>query len=242
MNNMRLDKFMADVHIGTRKEVKEMIRDGRVAVDGRVVYRADWHIHPERAKVTLDGNLLVYARFRYYMLYKPEGVISATKDGLTKTVIELMEGVHTEKLFPVGRLDKDTSGLLLITDDGELSHALTAPARRIDKVYEVHIKYPLTPSSLRDLSEGVDIGDETKTLPAVVSTRGTDDDGNPVIHLTIREGRFHQIKRMMHAVGNEVLMLKRLSMGTLILDEELKPGQFRELKSDEVRSLKALTT
>ena len=241
MNNMRLDKFLADLHVGTRREIKDIIRMGRVSVDGRTVTKPDWHIHPDKASVQLDGKPLVYTRFRYYMLNKPSGMVSATKDGLTTVVIDLFQGINTDKLFPVGRLDKDTEGLLLITDDGMLAHLLLSPARGVEKTYEVHIERPLDAAGMSDLSQGVDIGDETRTLPAVVHTVGEDEGGHPIIHLTIREGRFHQVKRMLHAVGNDVRFLKRISIGTLKLDDTLLPGEFRELTGEEVSALRVLT-
>lgn len=232
---MRLDKFLCDAGAGTRSEVKQLIRKGAAAVNGEVEKAADRKIE-EYDQVTLYGRALSYQKFRYYLLHKPSGVITATEDKKERTVMELLRGVNVRDLFPVGRLDKDTEGLLLITNDGELAHRLLSPGKHVDKTYFVRTKLPLSEEALKRLAEGIDIGDEKPTLPAVVK-RLTDTE----IELTIREGRFHQIKRMLTAVVNEVTYLKRLSMGTLKLPADLQAGEFRELTEEEIRELREST-
>lgn len=228
---MRLDKFLCETGAGTRSEVKQLLKKGVVAVNGEVEKAAERKVE-EADCVTLRGEVLVYRRFRYYLLNKPVGVVTATEDNREHTVMELLQGIDTRSLFPVGRLDKDTEGLLLITNDGGLAHRLLSPKKHVDKTYFVRIKHPLSKEAEKRLTEGVDIGDEKITLPAVVK-RLTDTE----IELTIREGRFHQIKRMLSAVGNEVVFLKRLSMGTLQLPADLKTGGFKELTEEEVKRL-----
>ncbi|MBQ6733580.1 MAG: rRNA pseudouridine synthase [Lachnospiraceae bacterium] len=238
MGSIRLDRYLADVHIGSRKQIKEYIREGRVRIGEAVVTRGEEHLDPEQDTVFFDDKKLEYSKQRYIMLNKPAGVVSATKDGLSKTVIGLLKNVPVRGLSPAGRLDKDTEGLLLLTDDGPLIHQLIAPSKKVDKRYEVHLKSALSDEALRRLEEGVEIGDETKTLPARARRLPEDEKGCPVIELIIHEGRFHQIKRMLHAVGNEVVYLKRLSMGPLELDPTLPPGTFRYLSATEITALK----
>ena len=240
---MRLDKFLGDHNIGTRKQIKEYVKNGRCSVNGEVVSKADIHIDENKDLICFDGKELSYSRFHYYMLYKPQGVVSATTDGKNKTVLDLLADENVRGLSPCGRLDIDTEGLLLLTDDGALIHKLLSPKKHVDKVYEVHLRDSLTESEIAKLQEGVDIGDKNDdgspymTLPAKVCVIGKDDTHREVIHLTIHEGRFHQIKRMLEAVGNEVLFLKRLSMGSLKLDERLNPGEYRELTATELEML-----
>lgn len=238
MGSIRLDRYLADVHIASRKVIKELLRDGRISVNGETVTRAETRVDPEADKVTFDNETLLYSKHRYYMLNKPAGVVTATKDGLSRTVIELLKNVPVRNLSPAGRLDKDTEGLLLITDDGALIHHLISPSHRVEKVYEVHLATPLSEDAVTTLTTGVDIGDDTKTLPARCERMENDAEGREVLRLTITEGRFHQIRRMVHAVGSEVAYLKRLSMGTLILDPALKPGAYRPLSSAEITALR----
>ncbi len=241
---MRLDKFLGDQNIGTRKQIREYVKNGRCKVNGVVASKADIHIDPVKDMIAFDDLELTYSRFHYYMLNKPAGVVSSTKDGRTMTVIDILKDENVKDLSPCGRLDIDTEGLLLITDDGELIHRLLSPKKHVDKVYEVHMAKELTEADISRLEEGVDIGDKKsdgsadKTLPAKVEKAPADEEGNPVILLTIREGRFHQVKRMLEAVGNEVIFLRRLSMGSLMLDEELEPGQYRPLSEEEITNLK----
>ena len=239
----RLDKFLADFGIGTRKQIKEHIKNGAVTVNGQPVKKADMHIDENADKVTFMGQELVFEKFRYYMLNKPDGVISATRDGRTTTVLNLLTDENIKDLSPVGRLDIDTEGLLLITNDGQLIHRLLSPAHHVDKEYEVHLRSELSDSDIKQLENGVDIGDVKKdgspdiTMPAILKRGETDEEGRPVVYLTIHEGRFHQVKRMMEAVGNEVLYLRRIRMGYVKLDESLALGEYRRLTDEEVASL-----
>jgi len=241
---LRLDKYLGDQNIGTRKQIREYVKNGRCRVNGEVATKADIHIDPERDVIAFDDIELTYSKYHYYMLNKPTGVVSSTKDGRTMTVIDILKDENVRDLSPCGRLDIDTEGLLLITDDGELIHRLLSPKKHVDKVYEVHMDHPLTELDISRLEEGVDIGDKRndgsadKTLPAKVLLTEDDEEGNPVIHLSIREGRFHQVKRMLEAVGNEVVFLRRLSMGSLELDRELEPGEYRPLTEEEINNLK----
>lgn len=228
---MRLDKFLCEAGAGTRSEVKQLIKKGAVTVNGEVEKAADRKVK-EEDHVTLYGRALFFQKFRYYLLHKPSGVITATEDSRERTVMELLQGIDTRDLFPVGRLDKDTEGLLLLTNDGALAHRLLSPRKHVDKTYLVRTKLPLSEEAAGRLAEGVDIGDEKITMPAIVKRLGDTE-----LELTIREGRFHQIKRMLSAVDNEVVYLKRLSMGTLRLPADLTPGAYRALTEEELRQL-----
>lgn len=230
---MRLDKFLCETAGITRSEAKQAVKKGLVSVNGGIVKSADMKIAEETDAVTLQGKPLSFAEFHYYLLHKPAGVITATEDKTQQTVLDLLNGVPTKNLFPVGRLDKDTEGLLLITDDGELSHKLLSPKKHVDKTYFCLLKNNISEADVKALSEGVDIGDEKPTMPAAVKVLSEKE-----VELTIREGRFHQVKRMMQAVGNEVLYLKRLSMGPLTLPDDLEKGCFRPLSDREIEQLK----
>ena len=240
---MRLDKFLGTYDIGTRKQIKEYLKNGRCTVNGEVITKPDVHIDETKDEIAFDGIILEYSKFHYYMLYKPAGVVSATTDGRNETVIDLLAEENVKGLSPAGRLDIDTEGLLLLTDDGALIHRLLSPKKHVDKVYEVHLSHELTEADIKKLESGVNIGDAKDdgspdlTLPARVEVCDNDEDGRPVVHLIIHEGRFHQVKRMMEAVGNEVLFLKRLSMGPLLLDEALMPGEYRKLTDEELKAL-----
>lgn len=229
---MRLDKYLCELNIGTRSEVKDIIKHKRVMVNDIIVNDPGMHVN-DNDEVKLDGNILMYEEFRYYMLNKPAGVISATEDPMDKTVIDLLEGENTKGLFPVGRLDKDTEGLLLITNDGDLAHRMLSPKKHVDKCYLVRLAEPIDKEDIADLKEGVDIGDDELTMPAKVEAISPKS-----LYLTITEGRYHQVKRMMNAVGNEVTYLKRVSFGPLMLDNDLPLGSFRRLDDDEVLMLK----
>ncbi len=227
---IRLDRFLCEAGAGTRSQAKAMIRAGRVFVDGERAVSADTRIAPDQARVLLDGRPLFLPGNVYYMLNKPAGVITAARDARERTVMALLEGARGRDLFPVGRLDKDTEGLLLITNDGALSHRLLSPAKHVEKRYLVHTAVPVTEEMCRALEAGVEIGEETPTLPA----RTERIYGEPcALYLGITEGRFHQVKRMLAAVGNEVTYLKRVSMGPLALDDSLPAGAWRELTEEE---------
>ncbi|MBR1931722.1 MAG: pseudouridine synthase [Lachnospiraceae bacterium] len=232
---LRLDKFLCEMNIGTRSQVKTFIRQGIVAVNGTVVRAADYKVDEEGDEVSFRGESLTFKSFHYYMLNKPRGVVSATEDNTAQTVVELLPAPLRRGIFPVGRLDKDTEGLLLLTDDGALAHELLSPKKHVDKVYLVDMEAPLSDGDIERLEHGVDIGEERPTLPAKVE-RVSDHQ----ILMTIREGKFHQVKRMLHAVGNGVHSLKRVAFGSLRLDEELDVGAYRELTEDEVNRLKRI--
>lgn len=230
---MRLDKFLCDLNIGTRSEVKNYIRKGQITVNGVVEKKADLKIDENQDIISCQGEELNYQKHTYYMLNKPSGVVSATRDNTADTVMDLLKGVQARNLFPVGRLDKDTEGLLLITNDGNLSHRLLSPKKHVDKTYLIQIHHPLSEQERQQLEEGVDIGDDKITLPAKVHVLN-----ETQITLTICEGRFHQVKRMLQSVGNEVLYLKRIAFGGVDLDETLQLGDYRELTIQELDILK----
>ena len=230
---IRLDKYLCEMEMGTRSQVKEFVKKGMVSVNGEIIKKADFKFDETNAKVCVKDKEISYQKFYYYMLHKPAGVVSATVDNHDKTVLDILKDAPGKDLFPVGRLDKDTEGLLLITNDGELSHNLLSPKKHVDKTYLVEAKEIITEEMVKALENGVDIGEDKPTMPAKVevldSTR---------MNLTIKEGKFHQIKRMLKAVDNEVLYLKRLSMGTLKLDENLALGEYRNLTDTEIEELK----
>lgn len=230
---MRLDKFLVTMELGTRSEVKNIIKKGQITIDGIVCKNSDYKFNEETSLVCFQGKALSYKAFQYYMLNKPQGVVSATEDNHDKTVLDLLRDVRKKDLFPVGRLDKDTEGLLLLTNDGALAHSLLSPKKHVDKTYLVGLRSPLSKADITQLETGVDIGEEKLTLPAKVKTL------DPLqIELTIQEGKFHQVKRMLQAVSNEVIYLKRISFGSLSLDPSLDLGEYRELTDEEVQLLK----
>ena len=236
---IRLDKYLADMSIGTRQEVKKYIRQGRVKINEDIIKKPEYKIREDEDKITFDGAPVAYETFEYYMLNKPAGVISATEDKRDKTVLDLIKEKKRKDLFPVGRLDKDTEGLLLITNDGALAHRLLSPKKHVDKCYYAKISGGVTEEDVRVFKERINIGTQEEpewTMPAELKIleKGT----VSRIRLTIREGKFHQVKRMVKAVGSEVLYLKRLSMGSLKLDEELKLGEYRRLTKAELQELK----
>ncbi len=225
---MRIDKYLSDNSIGTRKEIKSLIKAGLVQVNDAQVSDPGMHIDPVKDVVKYDGRVILYEPFHYFMLNKPAGCISATAEKNETTVVDLLAGENIKNLSPVGRLDKDTEGLLILTDDGHLLHNLISPSKHVGKEYLVKTAHALSEKDLSALRDGVDIGDDKKTLPAEAFILDGD------LHLVIYEGRFHQVKRMLEAVGNSVLYLKRLRMGKLVLDENLEPGVYRKLTKDEL--------
>ena len=236
---MRIDKYLAEMGQGTRSEIKKLIRSGRVMVDGETVKKPEFKIDETTQKVSLEGKQIGYAKKEYYMLYKPAGVISATKDDRDKTVLDLITDKKRNDLFPVGRLDKDTEGLLLITNDGDLAHQLLSPKKHVDKVYRARIEGQVTAEDAALFAKGLEIDDEDgawRAMPAKLNILSSGPESE--VEITIREGKFHQIKRMFEAVDKKVVYLKRLSMGSLRLDETLALGEYRELTEDEVQALK----
>lgn len=228
----RLDKFLCDKKIGSRSQVKTLITKGLISVNGEVVKKAD-HKIADCDVVCFQGEELSTEEFGYFMLNKPAGVLSATTDASNATVLDFFKEEPFKDLFPVGRLDKDTEGLLLITNDGKLGHELLSPRKHVAKTYYVKLACKLSVEDIKSLEKGVDIGEKKKTLPAKVDV--IDD---LEVHLTITEGKFHQVKRMLEAVNNQVLYLKRLSMGGLVLDKDLPPGSYRPLTREELDLLK----
>lgn len=231
---MRLDKFLCDCGLGTRSQIKKDIKAGLVTVNGHMVKKPEQHVNEEVDRIEYRGQIYRHEKYVYYMLHKPAGVVSATQDRHERTVLNLLEDVGREGLFPVGRLDKDTEGLMLITDDGALAHELLSPAKHVEKEYECHLASPLTPTQQAQLEQGVDIGEKALTRPAAVQMLTGDK-----MTLTITEGKFHQVKRMLHAVGNEVVYLKRLRMGNLMLDPALAKGAYRKLTEEELNLVRA---
>lgn len=235
---IRLDKYLAEMSVGTRSEVKRLIKIGKVCVDGEVVRKPEYKIDETKDSVFVEGQEISYVKEEYYMLNKPDGVVSATEDALHRTVIDLINSKKRKDLFPVGRLDKDTEGLLIITNDGALSHRLLSPKKHVDKTYYAKIRGKVTEQTVEQFRNGLNIGTEecpemTKPGELQIITSGE----NSEIRLTIQEGKYHQVKRMFQAVGMEVTYLKRESMGNLKLDPSLKPGEYRELTREELENI-----
>ena len=239
---VRLDKFLADSGIGTRAEVKKLIQKGMVQINGGKAKKPEQKVDPQTDAVEFAGERLgARAEFVYYLLHKPAGYVSATEDTREKTVLELVPKDGRRKLFPVGRLDKDTEGLLLITDDGLLAHQLLSPKKHVDKTYFAVTEGKVVPEDIEKIQAGVDIGDEELTLPGRLEILKTWEESgawHSEILLTIHEGRFHQVKRMMEALGKNVTYLKRISMGPLTLPKDLPRGEARELTKAELEALK----
>ena len=228
---MRLDKFVSDAAALTRSESRKAIKNGRVSVDGKVVKDISFQAQ-ESAGVCLDGQEITYKKFVYIMLNKPQGCVSATEDRKQQTVLDLLDPSYSRyQLFPVGRLDIDTEGFLLLTNDGELAHNMLSPNKNVGKTYFLKLKNDITDGEMKMLEEGVDIGD-CITKPAKAERVSSDE-----IFLTITEGKFHQIKRMAKATGNEVIYLKRTAYGSFCLDENLETGSYRVLSEEEVKYL-----
>jgi len=238
MEKLRLDKYLADMGIGTRSEIKTWIRKGRVKINGEIYNKPETKVDLQLDEIHFDERKISYVEYVYYMLHKPAGVVSATIDNVSTTVMELIEDTQGKELFPVGRLDKDTEGLLLITNDGELAHQLLSPKKHVDKVYYARVKGKVTSEDGKAFEQGVDIGEESITMPAKLKIILSDEISE--IELTLQEGKFHQVKRMFEAVDKEVIYLKRLSLGGLCLDESLAPGEYRELTQEEITYLKNL--
>lgn len=234
--NMRLDKMLANSGFGTRKEVKKLLKTGVVKVDGNVVKDAKVHVDPEVQEVTVHDDIVEYREFIYLMMHKPPGLLSATEDHRQETVVDILQ--EEDKIFepfPVGRLDKDTEGLLLLTNDGQLAHQLLSPKKHVPKTYYAKIDGAVTEDDIQAFQQGVTLDDGYETLPAelVILEAGPESQ----IEITIVEGKFHQVKRMFQAVGKTVTYLKRLSMGELKLDEDLELGEYRELTDEELELL-----
>ena len=251
---MRLDKFLANSGIGTRKEVKEILKNKKVSVNDVFVKDGKIQINEEKDIVKCENKIINYKPFVYIMMNKPAGVISATEDNYHKTVIDLLKNEYsTYNIFPVGRLDIDTEGLLLLTNDGILSHNLLSPKKHVDKKYYVKIAKSLSENDIKTLENGIKLEENFVTKKAKVEivcndSKKESEDFNffenknnkneNLVYITISEGKFHQVKRMFKAVNNEVLYLKRVKMGNLLLDEKLELGEYRELTKEELNNLK----
>ena len=233
---MRLDKYLADMGIGTRTEAKQHIRKNQVYVNGALPAGPQQQVKPGKDEVVCQGKVINYTEYEYFMLNKPQGCVSAVTDREHQTVMDLITEKNRKDLFPVGRLDKDTEGLLLITNDGALSHNLLAPGKHVPKTYFAKVSGQVTAFDITEFARGIDIGEEKLTKPAKLEILSCKEMVTEIM-LTITEGKFHQVKRMFEAVGKEVLFLKRLSMGSLKLDERLTPGEYRPLTADELAAL-----
>ena len=235
---MRLDKFLVACAVGSRTEVKSFLKAGRVTVNGKKEKSAKLQINEDTDKIYFDGQKLDYEEFVYYMMNKPQGVISATEDPKHKTVLDLLDDyARAKEVFPVGRLDIDTHGLLLLTNDGKLAHALLSPKRHVDKTYLAQVKGIMTDEDIETFAQGIPLKDFT-CQPAKLELVSIDrEKEESLVRVTIAEGKFHQVKRMVAYCGKEVVDLQRLTMGTLTLDEDLKRGEWRRLSKEELEGL-----
>lgn len=224
---------------GSRKEIKKLAKKGLIQVDGETVRDCSARVDCERQQIAFDGQVVVYREHVYVMLNKPQGVISATEDVVETTVLDLLhEKYRRFKVFPVGRLDKDTEGLLLITNDGKLARHLLSPRKKTPKTYYAEIEGVITEEDVCRFREGVTLNDGYRTMPSELNI--IESNSRSKVELTIYEGKFHQVKRMFRAVGKRVVFLKRMKMGPLHLDSSLAAGEYRELTSEELASLKRL--
>ena len=234
---MRLDKLLAHCGYGSRKDVKDIIKKGYVSVNGKIEKKDKTQVDPNVDKVVVDGEVLMYEEYVYYMLNKPDGYVSATEDNFHRTVIELIDDYYRDDIFPVGRLDIDTEGLLLITNDGQLSHQLLSPKKHCPKVYYAKIKGEVTQADVEAFKRGITIDDGYLCQSAILNILSVEN-GNSEIEVEIYEGKFHQVKRMFIAVGKEVTYLKRIKMKNLVLDPSLELGEYRRLTQQELDGLK----
>ncbi len=233
MAAVRLDKLIADSGVASRREAKELVKAGRVRVDNSIASSAEAKVDPDISTVYIDGVALDYKKNRYIMMNKPNGVLSATEDPSQKTVIDLLpESLRKQELFPVGRLDKDTTGLLLLTNDGGFSHSIISPKRHVAKVYRAAVTGVLDESDIAAFEAGLLLSDGTECMSAKLSIERAS-----VGVVTVYEGKYHQVKRMFAARGKHVTALHRMSIGGLSLDPALKPGEFRELSEDEKKKI-----
>ncbi|QHS23073.1 rRNA pseudouridine synthase [Virgibacillus sp. MSP4-1] len=233
---MRLDKVLANMGYGSRTDVKKLMKKGVVQVDGTTVKDGKTQVNPDQQEILINGELVQYKENIYLMMNKPKGVISATEDYVETTVVDLLE--MEDQIFdpfPVGRLDKDTEGLLLITNDGKLSHELLSPKKKVGKKYWAKVNGKVSATDVQAFAKGVKLDDGYITQPAVLNILSAGEVSE--IELTIMEGKFHQVKRMFLATGKKVMELKRLQMGQLHLDADLEPGEYRELADEELSLL-----
>lgn len=236
---MRLDKFLADVGLGSRKEVKGLIKKGQVTVNGKVIKSDKFQVKELTDEIAYLDEKLTYQKNFYYLLNKPAGVVSATQDNYDETVLDLLNDFdYREDLFPVGRLDKDTEGLLLITNDGALAHRLLSPKKHVEKEYFAKVTGVMTAEDVQAFSKGLVISQGEETLPAVLMIDAVNEvEETSEIRLILHEGKFHQVKRMVKAVGKEVTYLKRIRMGNVVLPADLALGEYRELTVEELAKI-----
>ncbi len=236
---MRLDKFLADMALGSRKEVKTFIKKGLVTVNGTLVKSDKTQVEENKDDIRFDGEPVIYQKYFYYMMNKPVGVISATVDDYEETVVDLLaDEDYREDLFPVGRLDKDTEGFMLLANDGALAHRLLSPKKHVDKEYYAKVDGIMTAEDVTKFAAGLTIDGGEKTLPAELTILSVDQEAaTSDIRLILHEGKFHQVKRMVAAVGKEVTYLKRLRIGKLALDPALELGDYRPLSAIEIIAL-----
>lgn len=234
----RLDKVLSNLGYGSRKEIKALVKSGVVTVNNEVVKDSGMSIDPDKAVIVVGEEKVNYRKYIYLMMNKPDGVVSATFDNYDETVVDLLDVDHAVfKPFPVGRLDKDTVGLLILTNDGELNHRLISPKWHVDKVYYAKIDKAVDDQDIREFEKGIVLDDGYKCMPAKLNILKADEGGSEV-EVTIQEGKFHQVKRMFQSVGKEVVYLRRIKFGPLPLDESLEEGEYRELSDDEVNMLR----
>ena len=234
----RIDKILSNLGYGTRKDLKKIVKNGMVQVNGITIKDSAMKVDPEKDKIVINGEEIFYREFIYLMMNKPAGVISATFDNKGETVIDLLEVEHQVfEPFPVGRLDKDTVGLLLLTNDGDLNHRLISPKWKVDKVYFAEINQKVTEEDIEKFKHGITLDDGYRCKEAILEIQKASEEGSEIV-LTIQEGKFHQVKRMFEAVGKKVTYLKRIEFGTLPLDEDLEEGEYRELTEEEIAILK----
>lgn len=236
----RLDKVLSNSGYGSRKDVKKLVKQGKVKVDGAIVKTSDVQVDIEKSEIIINGEALVYKKYIYLLMNKPAGVVSATFDNYDKTVVDLLSEFHKSfEPFPVGRLDKDTVGLLILTNDGELNHRLISPKWHVDKVYYAKIDKTVEEEDIKAFKEGITIDDGYKCMPAKLKILNPKEKGDE-INVTIQEGKFHQVKRMFIAREKEVTYLKRIKFGEIDLDKNLEEGTYRELTEEEVKILKSV--
>lgn len=230
---MRLDKCLADCGLGTRSEVKSLLKAKRITVNGKVATNGKVQVNPETDEIMFDGDKIQYEEFVYMMMNKPKGVVSATEDNLHKTVLDLIDPVYFKKgVFPVGRLDIDTHGLLLLTNDGELAHRLLSPKKHVTKIYQARVEGVMTAEDVTAFEKGIVLSDGTECMPARLDILSTTQDES-IVQIHLKEGKFHQVKRMVKACGKTVVDLERLTMGPLQLDKGLALGESRPLTEEE---------
>lgn len=233
----RLDKILSNMGYGSRKDVKKLIKEGRVLVNGELIVKNDYKIDPYNDNIVVDGIEVEYRKYIYIMLNKPKGVVSSTFDPVNRTVLDLIDQEYSIfNPFPAGRLDKDTEGLLILTNDGKLAHELLSPKKGVDKTYYVEVDGYVDEKYILKFKEGIILDDGYKTLPSKLEI--IEPDYISRVKLTLKEGKFHQVKRMFKALGMEVVYLKRIRFGPLELDDRLELGQYRELTKEEIQLLK----